>query len=1015
MAVNVGSAVGYLDLDISKFKSALSEAQKEAQESAKTLENTLGNGLKGVGDTLSSAGSVLTKGITTPLIGAGAAAVKTTADFDSSMSKVSAVSGAVGKDFEALRSKAREMGATTKFSASDAADAMNYMAMAGWKTEDMLDGISGIMNLAAASGEDLATTSDIVTDALTAFGKSAEDSGRLADIMAAASSNANTNVAMMGESFKYVAPVAGAMGYTMEDTALAIGLLANSGIKAGQGGTALRTMLTNLAKPTDDIKYKMNQLGISLEDGEGNMYSLREVMGQLREGFSDIRMPADEFQASMADLQSQFDEGKISEDEYVDATSELMKQAYGAEGALKAEAAATIAGKTGMAGLLAIVGSSEEDFNKLANAIDNSNGTAEEMAKVMQDNLNGQITILLSALQELAISVGDILMPKLREFVTKVQDIVDKFNKLTNEQKENLIRWIALAAAIGPVLLIVGKIASGIHGLISTFNKLKTSISLIKSGMTLLGTSIGGITAPVVAVIAVIGVLIAAFVTLWRNNEEFRNNVIKIWKGIQESISGFVRGIKQRFDTLKVNMNNLVEGLKIIWNGFCKLLAPVFEGAFKGIANILNAVFGVITGLLDVFIGIFTGDWQQAWTGIKEIFTSIWNSLSEGVQIALDTIKAVFETAFTLFGTTWQEAWESIKQFFSDAWNNIVETMKSIAIMLGEAAKNAVDLVVKFFSNLPYNIGYIIGLVLGYIIKFVLDMISKARELGTQFLQTIISFFQQLPGNVRKFATDTYNNVVTWASNMREKAHEAGSNFTSNVISFIQQLPGKVQSFLTQIISRLATWVSNMGTKGKDGAKRLWDGVVNGLAGLPSKMISIGSDIVDGVWQGIKNAGSWFYGQVNSFFSGIVDGVKGALGIGSPSKVMRDEVGKWLPPGAVVGVEQAMPKTTKEILGDFNSMINQVSKGLNPIVVGSKVTDIDVPSNLTIDQFRTGATGQLIDYYALATMLYQILKEAPIVINPEIYMEDGDVYFDTERVGRKVAPVVSRVVAMGGG
>ena len=354
-----------------------------------------------------------------------------------------------------------------------------------------------------------------------------------------------------------------------------------------------------------------------------------------------------------------------------------------------------------------------------------------------------------------------------------------------------------------------------------------------------------------------------------------------------------------------------------------------------------------------------------------------------------------------MFGTTWQEAWESIKQFFSDAWNNIVETMKNVAIMLGEAAKNAVDLVVSFFSNLPYNIGYIIGLVLGYIIKFVSDMISKAGELGTQFLQTIISFFQQLPGNVHKFATDTYNNVVTWASNM--------------IISFIQQLPGKVQSFLAQIISRLATWVSNMGTKGKDGAKRLWDGVVNGLAGLPSKMISIGSDIVDGVWQGIKNAGSWFYGQVNSFFSGIVDGVKGALGIGSPSKVMRDEVGKWLPPGAAVGVEQSMPKTTKEILGEFNSMVNQVSKGLNPIVVGSKVTDIDVPSNLTVDQFRTGATGQLIDYYALATMLYQILKESPIVINPEIYMEDGDVYFDTERVGRKVAPVVSRVVAMGGG
>ena len=1015
MAVNVGSAVGYLDLDISKFKSALSEAQKEAQESAKTLENTFGNGLKGIGDTLSSAGSVLTKGITTPIIGAGAAAIKTTADFDSSMSKVSAVSGAVGKDFEALRSKAREMGATTKFSASDAADAMNYMAMAGWKTEDMLGGISGIMNLAAASGEDLATTSDIVTDALTAFGKSAEDSGRLADIMAAASSNANTNVAMMGESFKYVAPVAGAMGYTMEDTALAIGLLANSGIKAGQGGTALRTMLTNLAKPTDAMKIKMDQLGVSLEDGKGNMYSLREVMGQLREGFSDIRMPADEFQASMADLQSQFDEGKISEDKYTDATMELMKQAYGAEGALKAEAAATIAGKTGMAGLLAIVGSSEEDFNKLANAIDNSNGTAEEMAKVMQDNLNGQITILLSALQELAISVGDILMPKLREFVTKVQDVVDKFNKLTNEQKENLIRWIALAAAIGPVLLIVGKVMTGIAGLISVFNKLKTSITLIKSGMTLLGTSIGGITAPVVAIVAVIGVLIAALITLWKNNEEFRNNVIKIWKGIQESISGFIRGIKQRFDALRIDMSGLVEGLKTIWDGFCKLLAPVFEGAFKQIANILNTILGVITGLVDVFIGIFTGNWQQAWVGIKEIFSSIWNGLGEIVKTSFSTIKSVFETVFTLFGTTWQEAWESIKQFFSNVWNNIVETMKNVATMLGEAAKNAVDLVTKFFSNLPYNLGYIIGLVLGHIIKFVLDMVNKARELGTKFLQTTVSFFQQLPGKISKFVTDTYNKIVTWASNMKSKAREAGSHFISNVVSFFQQLPGKVQNFLAQVISKLASWASNMGTKGKEGAKKLWNGVVNGLAGLPGKMLSIGSNIVNGVWRGIQGAYGRFYSNVKSFFSGIVNAVKGVLGISSPSKVMREEIGKWLPPGVSEGVEKEMPKTTKEILGDFNSMINQVSKGLNPIVVGREITDLDVPNNLTADQFRIGATGQLIDYYALATILYQLLKEAPIEIRPEVYMEDGDVYLDNERVGRKVAPVVSRVVATGGG
>ena len=253
MAVDVGSAVGYLDLDISKFLASLNQANTEAQNKTKNLGNTLGDGLKTVGDKITGAGKTLTVGLTTPIIGAGVAAVKTTADFDKSMSQVKAVSGATGKDFDALRAKAREMGATTKFSASDAADAMNYMAMAGWKSNDMLGGISGIMDLAAASGEDLATTSDIVTDALTAFGKSADDSGHLADVMAAASSNANTNVSMLGESFKYVAPVAGAMKYSMEDTSIALGLMANAGIKASQGGTSLRTVLTNLAKPTDEM------------------------------------------------------------------------------------------------------------------------------------------------------------------------------------------------------------------------------------------------------------------------------------------------------------------------------------------------------------------------------------------------------------------------------------------------------------------------------------------------------------------------------------------------------------------------------------------------------------------------------------------------------------------------------------------------------------------------------------------------------------------------------------------
>ena len=203
---------------------------------------------------MSAAGGKLTMGVTTPIVALGAKAVKTAADFESSMSEVSAISGATGEDLQKLESLAKKMGETTRFSASEAAEALKYMAMAGWKTEDMLNGLEGIMNLSAASGENLGATSDIVTDALTAFGLSAADSGHFADLLAKASSNANTNVSMMGETFKYVAPVAGALGYSAEDVALAVGLMANSGIKASQAGTSLRASMTNLAKPTKEMR-----------------------------------------------------------------------------------------------------------------------------------------------------------------------------------------------------------------------------------------------------------------------------------------------------------------------------------------------------------------------------------------------------------------------------------------------------------------------------------------------------------------------------------------------------------------------------------------------------------------------------------------------------------------------------------------------------------------------------------------------------------------------------------------
>lgn len=311
--------------------------------------------------------------------------------FEAGMSEVQAISGASGKDLQALTNKAKEMGATTKFSATQSAEALKYMAMAGWKTNDMVDGLGGVMNLAAASGEDLGTVSDIVTDALTAFGLQAKDSGHFADVLAKASSNSNTNVSMMGETFKYVAPLAGSMKYSAEDTATAIGLMANAGIKGSQAGTSLRSMLTRLVKPPKEAAEAMSALGISVTKSDGSMKPLRETMAELREKFSGL--------------------------------TESQKASY----------ASSIAGQEAMSGLLAIVNTSDKDFDKLTKAIDNSSGAAKNQADTMNKNLQGALYELGSAAESLGIEMYEHIKKPLTKAVnfgaTKVRGLASAFKK----------------------------------------------------------------------------------------------------------------------------------------------------------------------------------------------------------------------------------------------------------------------------------------------------------------------------------------------------------------------------------------------------------------------------------------------------------------------------------------------------------------------------------------------------------------------------------------------------------
>ena len=654
-----------LQREIVETEQELKRLQEQAATTSVTLEKiaAAGDKFEKAGDSITNAGkqiSVASAAVT----GLGVAAVKTAADFDSAMANVAAISGATGDDLQALRDKAREMGEKTKFSASEAADAMSYMAMAGWKTGDMLSGIEGIMNLAAASGEDLATTSDIVTDALTAFGLTAEDSAHFADILAAASSNANTNVSMMGETFKYCAPVAGALGYSAEDVAEAIGLMGNAGIKSTQAGTALRTMMTKLQGELKLSGEALGEVTIQTANADGSMRELSDILADCRTAFS-----------------------KMSESE-------------------AAAAAETLVGKNAMSGFLALMNSAPGDIDKLRNAIENCDGSAEDMAAIMQDNLNGQLTILKSQLEELAISFGEMLMPVIRKVVTAVQGFVDKLNNMDEAQRKTIITIGLVIAALGPFLVILGTVISTVgksmKAYASAAKGIKKLMVAVKSGTGIfgkLGTALGGISAPVLAIVAVIAVLVAAFTHLWKTNDGFRENIIATWTQIKETVNNFCQGIVDRLNSLGFEFSSITEVLKTVWDGFCNLLGPVFEGAFRFISDTLSTVLDVILNTVDFFIAVFSGDWEGAWEAVKNIFSSIWNGLVSWFTNILETIKGVLDVALGWIGSSWEQVWSGVKNFFTNIWNSIKSFISNTINAISTTISNVINGIKTTVSN----------------------------------------------------------------------------------------------------------------------------------------------------------------------------------------------------------------------------------------------------------------------------------------------------------------------------
>lgn len=559
--------------------------------------------------------------------GIGVAGLKTAADFEEAMSSVKAISGATGDDFQKLKEKAEYMGATTKFTATESANAMYYMALAGWKTQDMLDGLEGIMYLAAASGEDLAMVSDIVTDGLTALGYAADQSTHYADVFAKTVTNSNSTVETLGEAMKYVGPIAGALNISVEDTATALGLMANAGVKSSQAGTSLRGILQRLATNTSGARDEMESLGVKIFDQNGKMRDFGDIMNDAR-----IKL------------------------------SKLTDQQ-------KTSLAKTVAGTTAMSGFLAIVNSSDADFEKLTNAINDCDGAAKKMSEIMIDNAKGQLTIIKSQLEGIAIQLSQYVFPFIKSILSLIQTLLTKLSELSPTQQKILLIVTGLIIALGPLLIVIGKIGTGISSLISAFKFLGPLLSGAK-------TAVAGFAAGFNPVILIIAAVAAAVVGIGYV-------IYKNW----DDICSWTRNLA---DNISAIWNNITEFFKNLfstdWTETFGLIGNLLNGVYANIENFINAFKEIFKGIITFIKGVFTGDWKMAWEGVKSIFKGVFDLL---YSIAVSPLNMII-SAINLMISGLNKVIEGINKIKIPDWDWLgslagkgfnIPTVKSIAYL----------------------------------------------------------------------------------------------------------------------------------------------------------------------------------------------------------------------------------------------------------------------------------------------------------------------------------------------
>ena len=599
--LDLGSLTLSIAVKTGSAKTALNDIADQAEKVTSKFDN-----MKKVGESLTSIGKTLTKALTIPLVTLGTTVGHLGIDFEQSMAIVQATAGATTEELEKLKDLARDVGANTQFSAREAADGLNYLAQAGWTTEEMLVGYNDIVNMSIATQLDLATCTDIVSSSLTAFGLGAKDVGRFCDVLTIAANRTNTDVQELGDAFSYVAPTAGALGYSIEDVAAALGIMSNAGVKGSMAGTSLRGVLTAL---TDEVTLNgeaFEELTVQTQNSDGTMRDLKDIIVDLRAGF-----------VKMTDAE-------------------------------KAQNAEMIAGKTGMSGLLALMNTSEEEFRQVTNEIQNSTGATQEFADIVGNTTSGQIKNMMSALEECALQFADALIPYVQKGIECITNLATKLQELSPATKEAIVKIVAFAAAIGPLLAVGGKLVTVCTKIVSAFKDAAAATTLVEGAMALLSS----ITVPLVALLGTLAVAVAG-VTVY--TETMNQSILE-----SEEEMGFLEKAVAKLTGTVTYSKKELEDMGAVYSDFNENISPEFQQA----VNDMTVDFHDFSMELEKFNldGVIT----------QEEANAVANRVSELVQ----SCQSVIESKSTEVQNTLKNllasdgTWSEIDQATFDYWQN---------------------------------------------------------------------------------------------------------------------------------------------------------------------------------------------------------------------------------------------------------------------------------------------------------------------------------------------------------